>query len=155
MWFVPASERHTAAEQRRAGLVADYVMTAAAPGLQASVTTAIRHTPGVVAVTAVVASTLLAPQGGRVTGYTTQGVDAATLSRTLHLGVTDGSITGLHGSTVAIDTQTARALHLHVGDEFRGWFGDGAPASLRVVAIYTRGLGFTQMTVPRDVLIGH
>jgi putative ABC transport system permease protein len=82
-------------------------------------------------------------------------VDAATLSQTLHLGVTSGNITGLHGNTVAIDTQAARALHLHVGDEFRGWFGDGAPASLRVVAIYTRGLGFTQMTVPSDVLIGH
>ena len=154
MWFVPASEQHIAAEQRRAGLAADYVVTAAAPGLQASVTTAIRDTPGVIVATGVVASTLLAPQGG-VTGYTTQGVDAATLSRALHLGVTSGNIAGLHGSTIAIDTQTAQALHLHVGDEFRGWFGDGAPASLRVVAIYTRGLGFTQMTVPRDVLIGH
>ena len=154
MWFMPASEQHIAAEQRRAGLAADYVVTAAAPGLQASVTTAIRETPGVVAATGVVASTLLAPQGG-VTGYTTQGVDAATLSRTLDLGVTSGSIAGLHGSTIAIDTRTAQALHLHVGDQFRGWFGDGAPASLRVVAIYTRGLGFTQMTVPRDVLIGH
>jgi putative ABC transport system permease protein len=153
MWFVPASEQHIAAQQRRAGLAADYVITAAAPGLQPSLTTAIRHTPGVVAATGVVTSTLLA-RGG-VTGYTTQGVDTATLSRTLHLGVISGSVTGLHGSTVAIDTQTAQALHLHVGDEFQGWFGDGTPANLRVVTIYTRGLGFTQMTVPRDLLIGH
>lgn len=154
MWFVPASEQHMAAEQRRAGLIAGYVVTATAPGLQPSVTTAIRHTPGVVAATGIVDSTIFTPQGGD-TGYTAEGVDAGTLSRTLDLGVTSGSIADLHGSTIAVDTQAAQGLHLHVGDEFRGWFGDGAPAGLRVVAIYTRGLGFTQMTVPRDILIGH
>ena len=61
----------------------------------------------------------------------------------------------LHGRTIALDTFTAQALHARVGDEFHGWFGDGAPAVLRVVAIYRRGLGFAELTVPRDVLSPH
>ena len=154
IWFVPASEQHAAVEQRRAGLVAGYVVTAPAPGLQPSVTTVIRHTPGIAAATGVVDSTIFPPQGAD-SGYTAQGVDPGTLSRTLDLGVTSGSLAGLDGNTIAVDTQTAQALHLRVGDRFRGWFGDGTPAGLRVVAIYTRGLGFAQLTVPHDVLIGH
>jgi putative ABC transport system permease protein len=153
MWFVPGSEQHAAAQQRRAGLVAGYVVTAPAPGLQPGVTTVIRHTPGVTAATGVVGSTIFPRQGDD--DYTAQGVDAGALSRTLDLGVTSGSLAGLHGNTVAVDTQTAQELHVHVGSWFRGWFGDGTPAGLRVVAVYTRGLGFAQMTVPHDVLIGH
>ena len=115
-------------------------------------TAAIRHTDGVTAATGVVHSTLFAPQSG-ISDYSAEGVDTQGLSHTLDLGVTSGSMADLHGNTVAVDTLTAGALHLHVGDVFTGWFGDGAPASLRVVAIYTRGLGFAQLTVPHDVLI--
>ena len=62
--------------------------------------------------------------------------------RTLDLGVTSGSPSPTCGATPSrLDTLTADELHLRVGGDFAGWFGDGAPAHLRVVAIYRRGLG--------------
>ena len=154
LWFVQTSELHVAAAQIRAGVVADHVVTPAAPGLRPEVTDAIRRTDGVVAATGVVRGTLYSPRGG-ITDLSAQGVDPAGLARTMDLGVTGGSVAGLRGDTVAVDKLTAQSLHLRVGGEFRGWFGDGQAARLRVVAIYTRGLGFAQLTVPRDTLLPH
>jgi len=54
-----------------------------------------------------------------------------------------------------VDTVTASDLHLRVGITFRGWFGDGAPAALRVAAIYRRGLGFANLTLPAGILRPH
>lgn len=154
LWFVQTSETHVAAHQSSTGLLADHVIVPAAPGVRPAVTSALRHTDGVSAVTGVVHSTLFTSQGG-ITDYPVQGVDPEGLTRTLDLGVTRGRIADLRGNTVAVDTLTAGALHLHVGDRFHGWFGDGSPAGPRVVAIYRRGLGFAQFTVPRDVLSPH
>ena len=154
LWFVATSEVHVAAQQSRAGVVADYVVTPGPSGLAPGVTAAIRGTDGVTAATGVVHGTMFGPQSG-VSDFTAEGVDTDGLSHTLDLGVTSGSMADLHGDTIAVDNLTAGELHLHVGDVFTGWFGDGAPTNLRVVAVYTRGLGFAEMTLPHDVLIGH
>jgi putative ABC transport system permease protein len=154
LWFVETTEVHTATKQSRAGVLADHVVAPAAPGLPPAVTEAIRRTSGVTAATGIVRSSFFTRQGG-VNSFTLQGVDPEGMERTLNLDVTAGGIAGLRGNTVAVDTLTARSLHLHVGEEFHGWFGDGAPASLRVVAIYRRGLGFAQVTVPHDLVLPH
>jgi putative ABC transport system permease protein len=154
LWFVETTEVHTATKQSRAGVLADHVVAPAAPGLPPTVTEAIRRTKGVTAATGVVRSSLFVRQGG-VNDFTLQGVDPEGLSRTLDLAVTGGTIADLRGNAVAVDTLTARSLHLHVGEELRGWFGDGAPVNLRVVATYRRGLGFAQVTVPHDLLLPH
>lgn len=154
MWFVPTSEQHAAATQAKAGLVADYVITSPSPGLPPSAVAAIQHAEGVVAESGVVRSTILGPQDG-VTDYSAQGLDVAGLGHTVDLGVVSGSTSDLVGNSVALDEQTARALHVGIGAEFHGWYGDGVPAVLHVVAIYTRGLGFASLTVPRNTLIGH
>ncbi len=153
LWFLPASQQHTAAAQRRAGPLADLVVTPAGPGLQPGLVAAIRRTDGVEAATGVTHSTMFASRGG-VT-ETVQGVDPVGLARVIDLAVTSGTLADLHGRTIALDTLSAQALHARVGDEFHGWFGDGAPAVLRIVAIYRRGLGFAELTVPRDVLSPH
>jgi putative ABC transport system permease protein len=44
---------------------------------------------------------------------------------------------------------------LHVGSVFSGWYADGSPADLTVVAVYQRGLGFSQFTLQHDVLARH
>jgi putative ABC transport system permease protein len=54
-----------------------------------------------------------------------------------------------------VDTVTASDLHLRVGSTFRGWFGDGARGTLHVVAVYRRGLGFANLTLPSGVLRPH
>ncbi|HEU5265610.1 MAG TPA: FtsX-like permease family protein, partial [Jatrophihabitans sp.] len=154
LWFVQTSVEHVAAGQAGAGLRADHVVTPAAPGLQPDVTDEIRRTHGVTAATGVAHGTLFAARDAG-TGYPAQGVDVPGLDRTLDLDVTSGSVADLRGDTVAVDTLTAHSLHLGVGDRFTGWFGDGAPAHLRVVAIYTRGVGFAPFTVPVDVLLPH
>ncbi|MDN3354220.1 ABC transporter permease [Actinomadura sp. DC4] len=151
LWFVQTSELHVAARQSRAGVLAGHVVTS---GVRPEVTAAIRRTPGVVAVTGVTHGRLFSPRGG-ISDMSAQGVDAADLAQTMDLGVIRGNLAGLTGDTVAVDELTAQSLHLRVGGEFRGWFGDGAVARLRVVAIYTRGLGFASMTVPHDTLLPH
>ena len=140
LWFLPTSQEHAAAAQRRAGLLADLVVTPAAPGLQAGQLAAIGRTGGVLAATGVTHSTMFVSRDGATA--TVQGVDPIGLARTIDLAVTSGTLADLRGRTIAVDTLTAQALHARVGDEFHGWFGDGAPAVLRIVAIYRRGLGF-------------
>ncbi len=153
LWFVQTSQVHVAAEQSRAGLLADHVVTSSGAGLQPGVAAAIRQIDGVVAVTGVAHGTMLAGHDGDT--YPVQGVAPAGLARTMDLGVTSGRLADLHGPTVAVDKLTAQALHLRVGKHFSGWFGDGTPARLRVVAIYARGLGFAELSVPHDVLLAH
>lgn len=154
LWFMQTSELHVAGQQSRAGLLADQVVTPAAPGLRPEATAAIRRTGGVVAATRVVHGTLFTHHDG-ITEVSAQGVDPEGLDRTLDLNVTAGDLAGLHGDAIAMDALTAQAMHLGVGGRFRGWFGDGAPVTLRVVAIYTRGLGFAAVTLPHDTLAAH
>ena len=108
--------------------------------------------PGVASATGVVRSTMFSNQGDT---YTAQGVDPTALAGTLQLGTLSGSLSRLRAGTVALDTVTAGDLHLRAGDQFRGWFGDGAPVTLRVAAIYRRGLGFANLTLPAEVLRPH
>ena len=154
LWFVQTSALHVAGRQSRAGLVADHVVTAAAPGLGPEASAAIRRTPGVTAATRVVHGTILTHHGG-ITDTPAQGVDPYGLGQTLDLHVTGGDLSGLRGDAIAVDALTADAMHLRVGGRFHGWYGDGTPATLRVVAIYTRGLGFAPLTLPHDTLAAH
>jgi putative ABC transport system permease protein len=152
LWFLQTSIQHAAAQQSRAGLVADQVITTAGAGLPAGVAQAARHVPGVAAAGGIVCSTMLSDQGDE---YTAEGADASTLPATIDLGTVSGRLSALRGYTVAVDTVTASDLNLRVGSTFHGWFGDGAPATLRVVAVYRRGLGFANLTLPSDMLRPH
>lgn len=154
LWFVQTSELHVSAQQSRAGLVADHVVLSAAPGLDARTVSAVRHTDGVLAATPVVHGTIFSGRS-EANGNTALGIVPAGIGRTIDLGVTAGRLGALRGNAVAVDTLTAQALDLRVGSAFRGWFGDGARADLRVVAIYERGLGFAQFTLPHDLLARH
>lgn len=150
MWFVQTSIAHRTAEQSHAGLRADYVVTG--PGLPAGTTAALRHVPGVHAVTGVVRSAVIdRSEGG--TQYSAQGIDGS--GATFDLGVTSGSLADLRPGTVALDRLTADTVRAHLGGEFRAWYSDGTPAVLRVVAVYSRGLGFAAVTLPAQVLAPH
>jgi len=152
LWFLQTSIQHATAQQSRTGLRASQVISTTGAGLPARIAQAARHVPGVAAAAGIVRSTMFDAQGDE---YTAQGVNASALPGTLDLGTVDGSLSGLHGDTVAVDTVTASDLHLQVGSTFRGWFGDGAPVTLGVVAIYQRGLGFANLTLPAGTLRPH
>jgi putative ABC transport system permease protein len=150
--FLQSSITHVAAAQARTGLVADQVVLPAGAGLPAGAVDRVRQVPGVTAAAGVRRdSFLIAPDDA----LTAQGVDPAAYPRTVDLGVTAGSLADLRGDTVAIGSLIADQKHLRVGDHLRGFYGDGAPADLRIVAVYTRGLGFAEVTLPGDVLRAH
>jgi putative ABC transport system permease protein len=150
MWFVQTSIAHRTAEQSHAGLRADYVLTG--PALPAGSLAALRDLAGVHAVTGIVRGVMLDRSEGD-TQYTAQGIDGS--GATFDLGVTSGSLADLRPGTVALDRLTAETVHAHVGGEFRAWYPDGTPAVLRVVAVYSRGLGFAAVTLPAQVLAAH
>jgi putative ABC transport system permease protein len=152
LWFLQTSIQHATLQQSRAGLVADQVITTAGAGLPADVAQAARNVPGVAAASGIVRSTMLSDQGDE---YTAEGTDASALPATIDLGTVSGSLSALRGDTIAVDTVTASDLHLGVGSTFRGWFGDGARGTLRVVAIYRRALGFANLSLPSGVLRPH
>ena len=155
LWFLQTSVQHAAVSQSRAGLLASQVIApAGAGGLPADVVSAARRVPGVAAVSSVLRSTVF---DSAADDYTAEGVDPAALPKVIDLGVVSGSLTALSTSpgAVAVDTVTAADLRLRAGSEFAGWFGDGTPVTLRVVAIYRRGLGFANFTLPIGVLRPH
>lgn len=154
LWFLLTSEEHVARQQTRAGVRADLVVVPRPPGLSAADEAALRRVDGVETATRLRHGTLFATDSGP-NGHSAQGVDVAGLAGNLDLGVRAGDLGKLHGDTVALDRLTADALDLSVGERFRGWFADGTPARLRVVAVYDRGLGFASMTLARDELARH
>ena len=81
--------------------------------------------------------------------YTAEGADVGALPATIDLGTVSGRLSALCGSTAAVDTVTASELNLRVGGTI------GAPATLRVVAAYRRGLAFANLILPSGVLRPH
>jgi putative ABC transport system permease protein len=69
--------------------------------------------------------------------------------------VRKGSLADLRGATVAVSSVQAGSSGWDVGETVSMWLGDGTPVRLRVVAIYDRGLGFGDVTLPLDAVAGH
>ncbi|MFD6285975.1 FtsX-like permease family protein [Streptomyces sp. NPDC060205] len=73
----------------------------------------------------------------------------------LDLGVRDGSLAGLTGDTVAVDSEAARSRGAEVGRRITLVLGDGSRVSPKVVAVYDRGLGFGPVALSHDLAAGH
>jgi putative ABC transport system permease protein len=154
LWFVETSQLHVAQRQTAAGLLADAVVTTPGAGLAPELAGELRANGDVVAATGVARGSWVSSRSGGE-DFDVQGVDLTGLDRTVDLDVVSGRLADLHGATVAVDTLTADALGLHVGGHLRGWYGDGTPGALRVVAVYRRGLGFAPLTMPRGLVARH
>ncbi|MFF3291284.1 FtsX-like permease family protein [Streptomyces sp. NPDC003023] len=76
-------------------------------------------------------------------------------SGVLDLGVSSGTLSGLTGETVAIGSDVARSRGTAVGDRVSLVLGDGTLVSPRVVAVYSRGLGFGPLVLSHDLVRGH
>lgn len=146
-------------QQARDGLTADYVVTAAGPGLSPRIADAIRVVPGVSAVTPVARTQVLAVSGSRkqpdVGSFSAQGITPAGLSATMNLDVTSGSLAGLTGDTVAVSRSAAAALGVGVGQTVPLHLGDGTAVAPRVIAVYANGLGYGDVTLPNAMVIDH
>jgi putative ABC transport system permease protein len=73
----------------------------------------------------------------------------------MDLGVREGSLADLRGAAIAVSGLQASTSGWKVGEQVELWLGDGTPVQARVAAIYDRGLGFGDVTLPRDLVAGH
>ncbi len=146
-------------QQARDGLTADYVVTAAGPGLSPRTADTIRGVAGVSAVTPVARTQVLAVykvQGEfNVESFSAQGITPAGLDSTMNLDVTTGSLAGLAGDTVALSRSAAATIGVSVGQTAQLHLGDGTVVTPRVIAVYDNGLGYGDVTLPNATVIDH
>ncbi|MFJ8827195.1 FtsX-like permease family protein [Streptomyces sp. NPDC102467] len=158
--FMHTSEDHVAADQQKAGITADHIVTAHAGLAPGSVARAGR-TSGVTASVGLLKTSVLVPAGSGgdrwLESASAQAVTgtAKDLARVQDLLVTRGAIDLTDPRTVALDAALARSAHVRVGDRVALRLPDGTKASPRVSATYERGLGLSQVTLPRAALTGH
>jgi putative ABC transport system permease protein len=148
-----------AVEQAREGVVADFVLSGTRSGLGPWVTDAVRGVDGVEVASPIVRSRVLVPhlQAGKpkVASYAAQGVAPDRLAKVLDLELRAGSLDRLRGETVALSQLAAETLGVQVGSGIDLRLGDGTRTRPTVVAIYGRGLGFGEVTLPHDLLAAH
>jgi putative ABC transport system permease protein len=73
----------------------------------------------------------------------------------LDVGVTAGSLSALHGNTIALGRHRADSAHAHIGDRVTVMLGDGTLIHATVVAIYSRDLAFGDALLAPDLAAGH
>ncbi|MDX3458148.1 ABC transporter permease [Streptomyces sp. ME02-8801-2C] len=147
--FVQPTLGDAARAQTRDGVHADWVVTSQGPGVPSEAARQLRTHHAVV--TEVVRTTVRVG----LDKYAAQGVSPAGLARTWDPDVTAGSLRGLTERTVAVSELAADQLHLEPGSTLKLTLGDGTPATLTVAAVYTRGLGFGDLTFAHDLLVHH
>ncbi|MFD8416005.1 FtsX-like permease family protein [Streptomyces sp. NPDC059650] len=148
--FLHTSEERATRQQQEAGLLADHVVTD--PSGDAADTAG--SAPGSLRVTRTAVIAELGSGGDRhlqtASALGVSGNPAAVLD----LGVREGSLDRLAPGTVALDRTLAESARVPVGGRIALRLPDGTPAHPEVVAVYTRGLGFGQVTLPAADLAG-
>ncbi|MFJ3667178.1 FtsX-like permease family protein [Streptomyces sp. NPDC090106] len=146
-------------DDTRSGTLAQYRLTAPAlGGLPEGTASAVRDVDGVRAAEPVGTTTvvwryrLLGETETESSSATVLGPDAADV---LAPGVEEGSLDRLTGATVAVSAETARRREARPGSGIRLVLGDGAQVTARVVATYTRALGFGPVILSADLAAGH
>lgn len=146
--------------QSHDGVTADLIVTGGASGISDAAVASVAHTPGVHAANPIVLSQVIlsySSLGDPTTDqYTAQGIDPAQQASTMDLDVQSGTLDALTGDkTVALSTDVAQTAGVSVGDTVRERLGDGTPLTATVVATYTRGLGFGDVTMANAALRAH
>ncbi|MGW6691483.1 FtsX-like permease family protein [Streptomyces sp. NPDC054961] len=149
--FVTPTLGDAARTQAREGVRAEWVLEGRGPGVPGGAVERIRRTPGVEAATEIVHTSVRVG----LTKYAAQGVSPAGLERTWNPGVTGGSLAGFGEGSAAVSELAADQLGLKPGGPLTLTLGDGTPVTLTVSAVYARGLGFGDLTLPHDLVAAH
>ena len=148
-----------AVRQTGDGVVAEQVVVGGPDGLGSEVRAALAEHDAVQAATPVVRSQVVVrfrELGDPVQEtFAVQGIDVDGIEHTLDLDVRSGDLGDLSGETVALSELAAQSFGASLGDRVSMVLGDGTEVSPRVVAVYGRGLGFGDLTLPYDVLVRH
>ena len=144
---------HAISQQQRAALTGQLAITSAGPGLPAAALADARATPGVRSAVAMTSTTLGPSLGVSSTlpaQILTGGQDGG-----LDVDATSGSLSALHGDTIALGRHVASAAGARTGDRVAVMLGDGTPAHATVVAIYNRDLAFGDALLSPELAAGH
>lgn len=155
--FLHTSENHVTAEQQRAGITADHIVTADGPGLAPDAVRRAECAPEVTSAVGLLKTSVLVPaSGGTLEAATAQGVtgSAADLAAVQNLDVKDGRLS-LEPGEIAVDASLAGNADAEVGDRLPIRLPDGTKAEPRIVATYGRGMGLSQVTMARTDLATH
>jgi putative ABC transport system permease protein len=144
---------HATSQQQSAALTGQLALTGAGPGLPAAALADTRATPGVRSAVALT-STTLGPSLGATNTLPAQVLTGGQ-GGGLDVGVVAGSLSALHGDTIALGRHRADAAHARVGDRVAIMLGDGTAAHATVVAIYTRDLAFGDALLAPGLAAGH
>jgi putative ABC transport system permease protein len=147
--FVPATLDGAVRAQANAGMKAGYLIGSSGPGVPASAARALRAVPGVRVATRELQTTIWVGKDKR----SAQGLTPAGLTQVLDPGVTSGSLDRLGRGTIAMSDLAAQGRH--IGGMVQVTRGDGTRTRLRLVAVYSRGLGFGDILLDYDDIVGH
>ncbi|MFF3015214.1 FtsX-like permease family protein [Streptomyces sp. NPDC057939] len=154
--FLHTSEERATREQQTSGLLADHVVTAPPADIGSRALPA-----GVTAAVPVTRTSVLAELGSGpdrwLQGASAQAVTGpgAALARVQDLDVREGGLDALRPGTVAVDRNLADSAHAGLGDRLPLRLPDGTATNPEIVALYTRGLGFAEVTLSAADLTGH
>lgn len=145
---------HAVTQQRQAGLSRELAITSTDAGLPAATLADVRATPGVRSAVALTPTTL-----GPSLGVSDENISAAILGGGqgggFDAGVIAGSLTALHGDTIALGRRRAEDAHAQIGERVAVMLGDGTRTHATVVAIYTRALAFGEALLSPELAAGH
>jgi putative ABC transport system permease protein len=154
--FLHTSEDRATAEQQRAGIVADHIVTADQGALPPDSVRRAGQTPGVTAAVGLLRTSVLVRSSGVLTPVSAQGVtgSARDLAAVQDLDVDRGRLS-LKPGEIALDASVAENANAKVGERIRIRLPDGTGATPLVAATYGRGLGLSQVTLNRGDLARH
>ncbi|OLT34674.1 permease [Actinomadura sp. CNU-125] len=154
VWFLQDNLQRQTVEQNEDGTLARHALVGSA-GLPAAAAEEARRIPGVTAATGVRRTSVIVPFMGEGMAVVAQGIDPRGADKTMDLDVTSGSLADLREGTVAVSSSQADMSKWEIGGDARFWLGDGTSVTFEVVAIYERGFGFGDVTLPNSALAGH
>ncbi|MEZ7003608.1 FtsX-like permease family protein [Streptomyces sp. AD55] len=155
IWFLQDNLERQTVVQSKEGTIAQHALAGGA-GVPAAAVAEARRIPGVAAATGIRRTSVLVPFMDEAMPVAAQGVDPEGAGRTMDLKVTSGNLADLRGrETVAVSSSQADTSGWEVGSKARMWLGDGTPVTLEVVAVYSRGFGFGDVTLTNETLAGH
>jgi putative ABC transport system permease protein len=152
--FSTTTQDHAVSQERHAGVASDLAITSSGPGLPPAALADARATSGVRSAVGLTPTTL-----GPSLGISDETIPAQILDGGkgggLDAGVTAGSLTALHGDTIALGRRRADAAHARVGDRVALMLGDGTRSHATVVAIYSRELAFGEAMLAPELAAAH
>ncbi|AGL13691.1 FtsX-like permease family protein [Actinoplanes sp. N902-109] len=154
VWFLQDNLQRGTVTQRADGTLADRALIAPA-GLPGTVAGEVQAVPGVQAVTPVRRTSVLVKLLDSGEQVEAQAVDPTTATETIDPQVREGSLRDLDDHSIAVSRLQAGSHRWKVGDDVKLWLGDGTPVTMRVAAIYDRGLGFGDVMLTTHAVEGH